>query len=670
MIFAAGLVLEREPLQWGEFPAATVDWVKTAGIVSAIGLAIWLLAYLLRHPRFLASFGAKTQFGEPEEKPWSVEARVFAWSAAITGILFGVALIFGLAGLAGFTPDEGRTVRTDPSERPPLFSGLGDILFTLATLAALLTVSMPLLQSIFTRFRARRIWAIARLSLKEALHSRVVLIFSLMAIIFLFADWFVPFKPEDQLRNYVRAIYWTMPFLFLMTALILGAFTIPTDLRKQTIHTIVTKPVEKFEILLGRFVGFGILMTIGMAILSGLSLLYVVRGVSEAAARESYKARMPIYGELSFWGTRGVGRVESQGENVGRIWDYRGYITGKNPAMPQMPRMYAIWSFHELPNTADQTTIQVEFTFDIFRLSKGKREKPDVPCTLTFVDGRFSVAEIEKLEQAYKTREGQLFALGKKRDQIEEQLISEFHMFRRGGVEVTDYHTQSLEVPVSFFAKVTPGGDSDAFPRPDKAPLFKVLVEVEEDRETQQTQMVGVARRDLYLLPREAPFWQNFLKGMIGQWFLVLLVLGVALALSTYLSGVIAFLCTLFLILAGTYRDFIEKLASGMLEGGGPLESAIRLGKGRPLMTPLDPGPGAELVQGLDNAFAWVLGRFMNILPDVNRFDLHEYVASGFDIPWLHVLFLDNLLPMLAYLIPCAILAYYLLRFREVANPG
>jgi hypothetical protein len=48
---------------------------------------------------------------------------------------------------------------------------------------------------------------------------------------------------------------------------------------------------------------------------------------------------------------------------------------------------------------------------------------------------------------------------------------------------------------------------------------------------------------------------------------------------------------------------------------------------------------------------------------------LTSYVAEGFNIPWGDVLFLDTFLPLVGYLLPWAILAFYLMKFREVANP-
>ena len=39
-----------------------------------------------------------------------------------------------------------------------------------------------------------------------------------------------------------------------------------------------------------------------------------------------------------------------------------------------------------------------------------------------------------------------------------------------------------------------------------------------ERRPRRAGQMVGMARRDLYILADERPFWMNFLKGIAGMW--------------------------------------------------------------------------------------------------------------------------------------------------------
>src|SRR5262249_51364111 len=149
------------------------------------------------------------------------------------------------------------------------------------------------------RVQPRRIWALAwQLTFKEALRSKVLWIFSFLALVFLFGGWFLTSKPEDELRTYVQVVYWAMTPLLLVTGVILAAFGIPNDLKQQTIHTIVTKPVERFEIFLGRFLGYTGLMTLVLLAMATVSLLYfaVPGRIHPDAARESWRARVPIFG--------------------------------------------------------------------------------------------------------------------------------------------------------------------------------------------------------------------------------------------------------------------------------------------------------------------------------------------------------------------------------------
>jgi hypothetical protein len=171
------------------------------------------------------------------------------------------------------------------------------------------------------------------------------------------------------------------------------------------------------------------------------------------------------------------------------------------------------------------------------------------------------------------------------------------------------------------------------------------------------------------MLTAERSFFMNFIKGMVGIWFSVMLVLGVAVTCSTYLSGVISWFVTVFLYAAGSVTDYIRQLAEGTLVGGGPVESALRMFTRQPQGAPLDPTPTASVVQGFDEVYRWWMRRFLNIVPDVGRFDLHQYVANGFDISWGQILMLDNLVPLVGFLVPCAILGFYLIKFREIANP-
>src|SRR5262249_52308967 len=162
----------------------------------------------------------------------------------------------------------------------------------------------------------------------------------------------------DQVRNYVTVVYWAMTPLLLVTASLLAAFSIPTDVRQQTIHTVVTKPVHRFEIVLGRFLGFTLLMTLVLAGITTVGLLYVVRGVSPDAAYESFKARSALYGELEFQNTE----RKDKAENVGKEWDYRSYISGPQPPAPPQ---FAVWSIDVPASFVSRDKVRCEFNFDI-----------------------------------------------------------------------------------------------------------------------------------------------------------------------------------------------------------------------------------------------------------------------------------------------------------------
>jgi hypothetical protein len=722
MTLFASVYLDREPMQWAHMGAAFMVWLQNAGAVAAFGIILVLIAgYLQRDAR------SRGYVNLPTSTPGFAYAGYLVMGMALLYAFLIVCFIANLLNIRGaniFLP------RPHPSV-PPTY---GDWILAGCGAVALLIALTPVAIDLVSRISFGRIWAIARLSWKEAIRGRVVWVFGIMALVFLFADWFVPYKAENQLRNYVRVVYWSMTPLFLLTAGVLGSFSIPNDVKNNSIHTIVTKPVETFEIVLGRFLGYGAILTIGLFAVSSVSLIYVVRGVNEEATKESFKARLPVYGKLQFAGTKN----QFRGDSVGREWTYRSYITGPTRRTKDVARQYAIWDFAEVSDDiADRKEpLLYEFAFDIFRLSKGDEEGKGVYCTFSFTDGSIqpermeaqanivkeerdkrstaSGKEIENFIRAVSAVEGQnqdrnaqaravqtaSDALAESRDErfkaaiqgfgdkyaraaneaerqrlltgvvdeasyvIDRAIAKEFHIYQARSIEVTDYHTQFFVVPPGVLKAL---GADKRRTADDAAPPLRVLVSVDFAREAQ---MVGVAQQDFYLVAHEMPFWQNFLKGIVGMWCTHMLILGVAICLSTYFSSVISFLGTMFLYLTGMNVEYLREIAEKRIDGGGPTQSLIRITSGLPIAAKLDESPTASLVFFVDDLFSWWIGRILNLLPDVSRHDLHQYVANGFDISWLDVLLLDNFLPVAGYLTPWLVLAYYLMKYREIANPS
>jgi ABC-type transport system involved in multi-copper enzyme maturation permease subunit len=647
MLFASGLVVEREPLGWAGAPAAFAEWVRNVGMVAAVAVLIWALVSLVSRRRSAGS-----------SPP--LRALFFCYSLASLVIV----ALYG-AGIALLVL---RRVYT------PLVEGF----LTAAGAVALFAVALPPLISLVHRLSGRRIWALALLSIKEAIRGRVLYVFAAFALVFLFLGYFVP-ADANQINTYTKVIFWPLSVIFVVLAALLGSFSIPRDVVKQTIHTIVTKPVERYEIVLGRFLGNGLLLTVCLFVLTAVSLLYLMRGVAPEAAEESYKARVPIEpARLTFQGTG----KEERGESVGREWDYRSYIRGRTLQNAGQPRQYAVWWFRDLPAALGKRTepVPFEFTFDIYRTTKAEVGKEGIFCNLIFADGKLPVGEVERrVRQAQRERAERLKKeagrgatgadLGAREHRIQDELIRRYGVYEVRDVFVVDYHIGKLKVPPSLFAALQEA-DKDR----GEAPELKVWLSVGDDRNSSQ-QMLGVAKRDLYLLSGELPFWQNFFKGAAGLWMLTLFVLGVALACSTYLSGVISLLCTLVLIGFALVRDFIFELGSfEMLSvrglGGGPSEAFWRISNHLPVGSPFEQSAIASVGRAVDTAFTWLWHFLRNLVPDIYRFNLTNYVASGYDIPWVRVLLWDNFVPLLGYLLPLALLAYYLMRAREIANPS
>ena len=133
----------------------------------------------------------------------------------------------------------------------------GDMVFRVAT-----TAVVDLL-----RTSPRRVWALARLAIQESLRRNVLVALGVFVVVLLFAGWFLDNtsqRPQHAVSD-VRAHATT--YLAWALAVFLSAFSLPTDFKKRTIYTVVTKPVRPGEIVLGRILGFTLIGTVMLAIM-------------------------------------------------------------------------------------------------------------------------------------------------------------------------------------------------------------------------------------------------------------------------------------------------------------------------------------------------------------------------------------------------------------------
>src|SRR5439155_14507863 len=381
------------------------------------------------------------------------------------------------------------------------------------------------------------------------------------------------------------------------------------------------------------------------------------------AQYESFKARDPLYGTtLEFEGTADA----TKGENVGKEWDYRTYISGQ--MAPGQPDQFAIWNFTDVPSSlAKRDKVRCEFNFDVYRTTKGQENK-GIFCTFRFETHNWDPSklsdykkELAELKQK-ETRKSDLA--------LADDLARKYGYYEFPAKEVVNFHTLFVDVPPGLIenALENRGAASTAkgTTTGPKAPL-RVRVQC-----ISKTQFLGMAKPDLYFRLDNpdggADSWLfslNFFKGAGGLWLRLCLVIGAAVALSTYLTGIISFLTTLAFYVAGMSREFIESLTEGKNVGGGPAEAFIRLVKRENLIAELEKTATLQVATGSDVVYRWFLRRILSAIPNIDQYDFTDNIREGFNVSGNQLLV--NLLFMASYLLPCGLLAYYLMKSREVA---
>lgn len=641
--------LERAPLTLNDvLTDGLLAYLRIVGAVVAVVLLIWWIVQLVKKSSLLTQ---KTPLERSViKRHWGQLGFTYCSLAAFVGYLaLGV---YWLPELFDYLGSEGE----------PSFDA-DKVDFTMLGLAiagglALLAVLLPFIHNL-AQMSWRRIWGIARLSFKEAVRRRIVYVFLALLPVILFATWFVPYKAEDQIRNYVSIVDKAIKPLLFLPAALLAAFSIPTDIKKQAIHTIVTKPVEKFEIIFGRFLGFTLLMTLILFVMATGSLFFVLRGTNPEARAESLTAREPLYGTIRYEDLIDGIPQPGKATNVGREWGYRGYIEGGKPNATT--QHYAVWDFTELPELGNRQTIRCETTFDIYRTEKGDEKKP-ILGSFFLKTWRFKDEDREKFRQEL---------LGANPEE-ESKLAEKFGYYEIEGVSIADFHTTALEIPVGLFRNAMALDSEEAKQQlaVHQGPLLTVSVRCDSPR-----QFLGMAQYDFWLRednPETSagtlPFVMNFYKATTGVWFRLMLFVGLCVTLSTQLGGFIAFLGTTLLYFGGVFREFISSISSGNNIGGGVMESTVRLFARTKAGGQLEESTATDIVMAIDDVYRAVLQPFISILPDVERYDFTKHVANGFNIG----LFSQDLFPaflmLVTYLLPWFLLGFYLLKSREIAG--
>src|SRR5580693_5996983 len=276
--------------------------------------------------------------------------------------------------------------------------GLGLLLVVVTTLAGSIGLGLSgpvrVLRQLFSAIKdiseisLRRVWALAMLTFREAVRRKALLVFGVFALLFMFGSWFLTSggeKADIQIQRHVVFVFTAISWLVLPVVLMLSCWGIPEDIKARSMHTVVTKPVRRIEIVLGRMLGFSLIATLIVGVMAVAGYVWIDRQISRDAHGQLV-CKVPVYGKLAFLDRQG--QPASAGINVGDVWTFRSYIEGSTKAC-------AIWEFERLSDASlmpitmkDQGAtrgLRVQTGFESFRTHKGVMNS-GLLCQLTLVN--------------------------------------------------------------------------------------------------------------------------------------------------------------------------------------------------------------------------------------------------------------------------------------------
>jgi Cu-processing system permease protein len=139
-------------------------------------------------------------------------------------------------------------------------------------------------------------WVIARLTFLEAARRKILLAALVLGLVFLvvYGLGFYYIQQEfernpnvpsmlarrEVLNFLMLAGLYVVNFLTVMMAVLTSVDTISGEIASGTIHTLVTKPVRRWEVVLGKWLGFVGMLTLYLLLMAGgvMALVYAVSG--------------------------------------------------------------------------------------------------------------------------------------------------------------------------------------------------------------------------------------------------------------------------------------------------------------------------------------------------------------------------------------------------------
>lgn len=122
----------------------------------------------------------------------------------------------------------------------------------------------------------RNIWVIARNTFGDALRKRVLLIFLLLAFVMLGLALLLNYFTAREQGTIFKSTQLVIILIFgALIAITTSVFLIPNEIERRTIYSVLSKPIQRWEFFLGKFMGGA--LTVGFMVgLMSLAMMLVL----------------------------------------------------------------------------------------------------------------------------------------------------------------------------------------------------------------------------------------------------------------------------------------------------------------------------------------------------------------------------------------------------------
>ena len=178
-----------------------------------------------------------------------------------------------------------------------------------------------------------RLRAVAGLTFKEAVRRKVFLIVLIVGAAIVSSAAFLPaVDAKDRLRLIEIWSVRTVTIFCSLGAIFLAGFSLPGDFEHRRVYTLVTKPIHKGTLFLGKFLGFVMLMAVFLAIMGIVTLAYLrILAVASTNFPEARVVPRHLPAKISGpWGSKETGQHAARfGMAAPLEFEFKGLPAGR-----------------------------------------------------------------------------------------------------------------------------------------------------------------------------------------------------------------------------------------------------------------------------------------------------------------------------------------------------